>query len=56
VVLDNLIRNAWKYTSRHAAARIELGQEPGANPPVYFIRDDGAGFDVKYADRLFGAF
>jgi len=57
VLLDNLIGNAWKYTSQHATARIEVGvdrSQPGA--PVYFVRDDGAGFDMEYASKLFGAF
>jgi PAS domain S-box-containing protein len=55
--LENLLENAWKYTSGHARARIEFGALPQtAGPPAYFVRDDGAGFDMAYADRLFVAF
>ncbi len=56
IVLENLLGNAWKYTSRQPRARIEFGEENGAGEPVYFVRDDGAGFDMAYADKLFGAF
>ncbi|MFA5903114.1 MAG: GAF domain-containing protein [Desulfobacula sp.] len=56
IVLDNLIRNAWKFTSKHPKARIEFGLQQEKEPPVYFIRDDGAGFDMKYADKMFGVF
>ncbi len=56
VVLQNLLANAWKYTGRHDRACIEVGQIPGDDGPVYFVRDDGAGFDMRYADKLFGAF
>jgi signal transduction histidine kinase len=54
--LENLLRNSWKYTSGHASAKIEFGQirENGKSP--FFVRDDGAGFDPRFADRLFGAF
>jgi PAS domain S-box-containing protein len=56
VMLQNLLENAWKYTGRHDRACIEVGQIPGDDGPVYFVRDDGAGFDMRYADKLFGAF
>lgn len=56
VVLDNLLRNAWKYTCLHPSARIEFGMTQHNGEKVYFVRDDGAGFDMAYADRLFGAF
>lgn len=56
VVLDNLLRNAWKYTSRHDRARIEFGRAKQNGRSVFYVRDDGAGFDPRYADRLFGAF
>jgi len=56
VVLENLIGNAWKFTQKHAHARIEFGQTDINGVPTYFIRDDGAGFDMKYADRLFAPF
>lgn len=56
VVMENLLGNAWKYTSHHDHARIELGQSEKDGRPVFYVRDDGAGFDPRYADRLFGAF
>jgi signal transduction histidine kinase len=57
VVLENLLGNAWKFTARQAAACIEFGTWPQAGgQPAYFVRDDGAGFDMAYADKLFGAF
>lgn len=56
VMLENLVGNAWKFTSKHPAARIEVGARREAGELVYFVRDDGAGFDMAYADRLFGAF
>jgi PAS domain S-box-containing protein len=55
IVLDNLLRNAWKFTGKRAHARIEINQQPG-NPPVFFVRDNGAGFDMEYAKKLFGVF
>ncbi|MBI2908447.1 MAG: PAS domain-containing protein [Chloroflexi bacterium] len=54
--LENLLGNAWKYTSKHAQAKIEFGTTVCEDCPVYFVRDDGAGFDTAYADRLFNAF
>jgi PAS domain S-box-containing protein len=57
IVLDNLIGNAWKFTSLKEFARIEFGVTyPAGKPPEYFVRDNGDGFDMRYADRLFGAF
>lgn len=57
VALENLLSNAWKFTVKTAAARIEIGTMPGEDGfPVYFVRDNGAGFDNAYADRLFGPF
>ena len=53
VLVDNLVRNAWKFTSKHAAARIEFGQRQQDGETVFFIKDDGAGFDMEYADKLF---
>ncbi len=55
-VLENLIGNAWKYTSQHATARIEFGVEVVQGTPRYFVRDDGAGFDMRYLEKLFGPF
>ncbi|HSN39161.1 MAG TPA: PAS domain S-box protein [Burkholderiales bacterium] len=54
--LDNLLRNAWKYTSRRSDAKIEIGVEREKGKPVYFVRDNGVGFDMRYAGKLFGAF
>ncbi len=57
VALSNLLTNAWKYSSRLAQSRIEFGQQSQADaPPAFFVRDNGAGFDMKYAHRLFGPF
>ncbi|HXQ21141.1 MAG TPA: ATP-binding protein [Candidatus Acidoferrales bacterium] len=74
LVLENLLGNAWKYTSQHTHARIEFdalpdtdGNDPAAHgaeaeghnlqaTPVYFVRDDGAGFDIRHVDRLFRVF
>jgi PAS domain S-box-containing protein len=58
VVLENLLGNAWKYTAKRDAARISLGLQPAGSDgqPVYFVRDDGAGFDMRYAGKLFEAF
>jgi PAS domain S-box-containing protein len=56
ILLENLIGNAWKFTSKHATARIEFGMLQQDEIPVYFVRDDGAGFDMDYAQKLFGAF
>ncbi len=56
VVMDNLLGNSWKYTGRHAQARIEFGSLNGSRPKTYFVRDDGAGFEMAYVDKLFGAF
>jgi light-regulated signal transduction histidine kinase (bacteriophytochrome) len=57
VVLENLIGNAWKFTGRRADARVEFGTErqPGGEI-AYYVRDNGAGFDPAYADRLFAPF
>ncbi len=55
-LLEILIRNAWKFTSKHASARIEFGVEQTAGEAVYFVRDDGAGFDAQYASHLFRPF
>jgi light-regulated signal transduction histidine kinase (bacteriophytochrome) len=54
--LENLLRNSWKYTSGHPTARIEFSENKGTHRTSFFVRDDGAGFDPRYADRLFGAF
>jgi signal transduction histidine kinase len=54
--LENLLRNSWKYTSGHVSAKIEFGRIRQNGKSPFFVRDDGAGFDPRYADRLFGAF
>jgi PAS domain S-box-containing protein len=61
VVLDNLIRNAWKFTSKRETALISFGSSvvnvPGSgSETAYFVRDNGAGFDMAYADKLFKPF
>jgi len=56
LLLGNLIGNAWKFTSRHSSARIEIGVAEKAGDSVYFVRDDGAGFDMADARRLFTPF
>jgi len=56
VVLENLIGNAWKFTRKHSTARIEFGVKEQESKAAYFVRDDGAGFDMAYADKLFGPF
>ena len=57
VVMENLLENAWKFSSQKIQARIRVGQqsEPG-KPPVFFVRDNGIGFDMAYADQLFKPF
>ncbi|MEO8356217.1 MAG: PAS domain S-box protein [Chloroflexota bacterium] len=57
VVLENLLSNAWKFTSKQEFARIEFGaSDPTGNGHVFYVRDNGAGFDMAYVNKLFGAF
>lgn len=56
VVLENLFGNSWKFTSKHSRARIEFGVMRQENNPVFFVRDDGAGFDIAFQAKLFGPF
>lgn len=56
VALHNLLDNAWKYTGKTPGARIEFGAMRQNDETVYFVRDNGAGFDMQYASKLFGAF
>lgn len=56
VVMENLLGNAWKYTGKHPEARIEVGRMEENGKSAYFVRDNGAGFDMACAGKLFGAF
>jgi len=56
-LLDNLMGNAWKFTRNAASPRVEVGMDVGPDgAPAYFVRDNGAGFDADYADKLFRPF
>jgi signal transduction histidine kinase len=56
VVLENLLGNAWKFSGTRQQATIEFGREKKNNEMTYFVRDNGVGFDVKYAEKLFAPF
>jgi light-regulated signal transduction histidine kinase (bacteriophytochrome) len=56
IVLDNLLGNAWKYSAKRAAAVIGVGKVVEGADEAYFVRDNGAGFDMAYAHKLFGVF
>jgi light-regulated signal transduction histidine kinase (bacteriophytochrome) len=56
ILLENLLGNAWKFTQKHPTARIELGVTEMDKQVTYFVRDDGAGFNMAYVNKLFGAF
>jgi PAS domain S-box-containing protein len=56
VVLENLLGNAWKYTSKRPEATIEFGLSCDNGHSSFFVRDDGVGFDMQYADKLFAPF
>jgi len=56
VALQNLLENAWKFTGQHAHARIDVGGLPSDSGRVFFVRDNGAGFDMRYAAKLFQPF
>ncbi len=56
VLLENLLGNAWKFTARAASPRIEFGVNERGGVREYFVRDNGAGFDMDYADKLFSPF
>ncbi len=55
-VLDNLLNNAWKFTSKKSDARIEFGMAKQQSVPVFFVKDNGAGFNQKYVNQLFTPF
>jgi light-regulated signal transduction histidine kinase (bacteriophytochrome) len=56
IALENLLGNAWKFSSKRPDPMIEFGMELDGNQQVFFVRDNGAGFDMTYASKLFGAF
>ncbi|HEX6644409.1 MAG TPA: ATP-binding protein, partial [Gemmatimonadales bacterium] len=56
IALENLVANAWKFTGRRPEALIEFGTAQVGGETVYFVRDNGAGFDMAYAEKLFGPF
>jgi PAS domain S-box-containing protein len=56
LLLEHLLGNAWKFTEKHSQARIEFGSTRVDGEQVFFVRDDGAGFDMTYADKLFAPF
>jgi len=56
IVLENLMGNAWKFTGKTADAHVEVGRRADGPDPAFYVRDNGAGFDMAYADKLFGAF
>lgn len=56
IALENLIDNAWKYTGDVAPAKIKFGALENSGSPIYYLKDNGIGFDMKYADKLFKAF
>jgi signal transduction histidine kinase len=53
VMLENLLGNAWKFTSKQPLAKIEVGKDESGGPPVFFVRDNGAGFDMEHSKKLF---
>lgn len=56
IALDNLLNNAWKYTSKTEHAIIEFGSNEVNGEAIYFVKDNGVGFDMQYYEKLFGAF
>jgi light-regulated signal transduction histidine kinase (bacteriophytochrome) len=56
IMLENLLGNAWKFTAKTAGARIEFSAAEETTPTLFVVRDNGAGFDMKYADKLFAPF
>jgi light-regulated signal transduction histidine kinase (bacteriophytochrome) len=56
IALENLLGNAWKFTSQRLGAIIEFGTTEHTGKPAYFVRDNGVGFDMAYVDKLFNPF
>jgi PAS domain S-box-containing protein len=56
IALTNLLGNAWKFTAKRATAEVELGRQQQQGVAVYFVRDNGAGFEMEYAEKLFAPF
>jgi len=56
IAMENLMGNAWKFSNRNSEARIEFGMTEQEGKPVYFVRDNGVGFDMAYVGKIFGAF
>ncbi|MEA2712292.1 MAG: two-component system, sensor histidine kinase and response regulator, partial [Gemmatimonadales bacterium] len=56
IAMENLLANAWKFTAKEPESRIEFGMMQAGGEATYFVRDNGAGFDMTYTDRLFGPF
>jgi PAS domain S-box-containing protein len=56
IVLENLLSNAWKFTSKREQAIVEFGQKQQTKERTFYVRDNGVGFDMAYADKLFGVF
>lgn len=56
ILMRNLLENAWKFTGKCSAGQIEFGEDGGVNKRVYYVRDNGAGFDMEYKEKLFQPF
>src|SRR5262249_1886059 len=56
IVMENLLGNAWKYSGKRADAKIEVGVSVENGSKTFFVRDNGAGFDMAYSSKLFGVF
>lgn len=56
IMLENLLGNAWKFTEKQSTAVIEFGFTMEGKKKIYFVRDNGAGFDMTYMDKLFTPF
>jgi light-regulated signal transduction histidine kinase (bacteriophytochrome) len=56
IVMENLIGNAWKFTSKKTKAYIEIRKQQQGKSTVYFVRDNGAGFNMEYIKKMFGSF